>query len=104
MQKLILLVVALFALAGTAVAAPAAPPVSPPDGPDLALMALATTDFPTARVDKQRYFSAQGTIAAYQRDFVLSGALAVIIDEVDLYATAAAAQRDAGGFRSFVNT
>jgi hypothetical protein len=95
---------ALLALAGTAVAAPTAPPVSPPDGPDLALMALAVTDFPAAKVDSQKYIATQGTVAAYERDFVLSGALAVIIDEVDLYATATAAQRDAGGFRRFVAT
>jgi hypothetical protein len=102
MARLLLLVVALFALAGTAVAAPTAPPVSPPDGPDLALMALAVEDFTAAKVDSQKYISVQGTVAAYERDLVTSGSLAVIIDEVDLYATAAAAQRDAGGFRRLV--
>ena len=104
MQKLVLLVVALFALAGTAVAAPTAPPVSPPDGPDLALMALSADDFQAAQVDSQKYISAQGTVAAYERDFVVRGSLPFVSDEVDLYANAAKAQSDAAGFRRYVAT
>jgi hypothetical protein len=105
MKKLLLALVLLLSLAGTAGAAPAAPPQSPADGPDLTLMALGLTDYPTAKVDSQRYISAQGTIAAYERDLVLKGGpLAFLSDEVDLYAQATKAQSDAAAFRRFLNT
>ena len=67
-------------------------------------MALAVEDFQAARVDSQKYIAAQGTVAAYERGFVLRGSLAFVADEIDLYSTAAKAQTDAAGFRRLLTT
>lgn len=105
-KRLLLAAALLLALAGTAGASTAAPPQSPPDGPDLALMALGVSDITRSKVDLQKYVAVSpGTVAAYQRDLVVTrGPIAFISDEVDLYATPARAQSDAAGLRRLVST